>query len=189
MISSERSGSRLPVGRPPARAADRYQRTRDGDALLLAAGQVRGNAFMRCWRPTHFRTWNARRRCCAVGNAQHFGHERDVLENGSRRNQLEVLEDEPDAAAVFLDLAALSSFERSCPLTKMSPSLGCLLREEQAQERRLARTARAGEEHELAFADRERQVLQRVQTRGCRVSRGGASRSRCLCTRGQRRYL
>ena len=41
-----------------------------------------------------------------VWNAKHFGYERDVLEDSTRGNQLEVLEDEPDAAAIFLNLAA-----------------------------------------------------------------------------------
>ena len=38
-------------------------------------------------------------------HAEHLGHERDVLEHRAARNQLEVLEDEADAAAVFLNLA------------------------------------------------------------------------------------
>ena len=61
---------------------------------------------MRCWSPTHFSTWKARRRCCEGGDAEHLRHERDVLEDRARENQLEILEHEPDAATVFLDLSA-----------------------------------------------------------------------------------
>ena len=39
-------------------------------------------------------------------NAEHFEHERDVLEHGARGNELEVLEDESDAATILLDVAA-----------------------------------------------------------------------------------
>jgi hypothetical protein len=52
---------------------------------------------------------------------------------------------------------------RLWPLTMISPSFGPLLHQQQAQQRGLARAARAGEEHELALAHRDRQIAQGIQ--------------------------
>jgi len=92
-----------------------------------------------------------------------FEHERDVLEDGAGWNQLEVLEDEPDAAAVLLDVAARERGE-VVPVDGDLAFARFLLAEEQAQQRRFARAARTSEEDEFTLVDVERQVLQRVQT-------------------------
>ena len=97
------------------------------------------------------------------GHAKHFEHECDVLEDGARGNQLEVLEDEPDAAPIFLDVAARQF--REVVVVDVDLALArFFLDEKKTQQRRLACAARTGEEHELTLVDRERQILQRVQT-------------------------
>src|SRR5262245_23789504 len=90
-------------------------------------------------------------------HAKHLGNERDVLENRSRGNQLEVLEDEPDAAAIFLDLPArqrgqMLSVDDDLTFT------GTFLKKQQTEEGGLTRAARAGQKNELALANANCQV-------------------------------
>ncbi len=95
-------------------------------------------------------------------DTEHFRHERDVLEDGAARNQLEVLEDETDTAAIFLDLATIEcgqvlAVDKDLALTRS------LLQEQQPEKRRFAGTARAGQKDEFSFLNGERQVTQSVQ--------------------------
>ena len=116
---------------------------------------------MRCWRPTHLSTWNVRRCCCVTGHAEDVRHERHVLEHGLGRQQLEVLEHEPERAAVGLHLARLE--RRQVPSVHHQLAIGRhVAAQEQPQERRLPRAARPGEEDELALVDTHGQIAQRV---------------------------
>ena len=186
MISSDRSGSRLPVGSSA--------RTSCGSLTSARAIAMRccsppdsscGNAFIRCCRPTHLSTWNVLRCCVRDRHAEHARHERDVLEHGHARDQLEVLEDEADDAAVGLHLRAASASPDRGRRPSAAPSLGTLLAQQQPQERRLAGAARAGEEDELALVDGAATGRAARRRRGCRASRGDGSRSRlvrsCSC--------
>ena len=89
------------------------------------------------------------------GHAEHLEDEGDVLEYRPRGDEFEVLEDEADAAAIFLDVAArqrgeVVAVDEDLALARL------LLTEEQTEQRRLAGAARAGEENEFAFDDGER---------------------------------
>ena len=94
--------------------------------------------------------------------AEHAQREADVLEHRLGRHQLEVLEDEADGAAIRLHLAPRHAHEIAA--VDDGDAFGRpLLQQQQAQQRALARAARAGQKHELALADREREIAQRVQ--------------------------
>src|SRR3954467_14995591 len=110
---------------------------------------------MRCCSPTHFSTWKARRPRWFAGwpdplqhlegaaaalvrrLAEHLGHERDVLEHRPGRNQLEVLEDEPEPAAVLLHLTALEGGEIT-PVDDKAAFTREFLMEKESEKRGLA---------------------------------------------------
>ena len=116
-MSSERSGSRLPVG-SSARIEHRIvdQRARDRDALLLSAGQLHRKGVHPVLQPYPLQHLKRLPLLGRDGRAEHARHNRHVLEHGLARDQLEVLEHEPDAPAVRLHLArAQSSRDRGRP--------------------------------------------------------------------------
>src|ERR671923_21127 len=115
------SAPRTTMARAIARTANRLdprarrrlvdERACDRDALLLAAGKIariRVDAMLQADPLQHLERAAALLR---DRHAEHFGNEGDVLEHRARRNQLEILEDETDAAPVFLDLPAREAFE------------------------------------------------------------------------------
>ena len=106
MISSDRSGSRLPVG-SSARMITGSLTSARAIAMRCCSppDSSIGNAFIRCCRPTHFSTWKVRRCCCVGAMPSTRGTNDDVLEHGLGRQQLEVLEHEAERAAVGLHLA------------------------------------------------------------------------------------
>ena len=112
-------------------------------------------------------------------HAEHARHERDVLEHGLVRDQLEVLEHEAERAAVGLHLARRQ--RREIAAADDEPPFGRqLLAEQQPQQRRLAGAARAGQEHELAFVDAQRQLAQRVHAAAVQLRElAAASITRC----------
>ena len=73
------------------------QRAGDGDALLLAAGQLRGIVVQPVAKPD--RGQFARRMVVCVGAAGQFQRHRDVLQRGHGRDQMERLEDDTDPPA------------------------------------------------------------------------------------------
>ena len=96
-------------------------------------------------------------------DAEHFQHKGDVLEYGARRNQLEVLKDETDAASIFLDVVARQ--RRQIVTVDGDAAFARLfLTEKKTKQRGLAGAAWTGEKNELALVDVQRQIAQRVQT-------------------------
>src|SRR5262249_6330799 len=81
--------------------------------------------------------------------------------DGEARNEAEVLEDEADAAAIRLHLGRPQRFQIAAEHFEVAFALQILAQQE-PQERRLTGAARAGEEDELAFVDRDRQIAQRI---------------------------
>src|SRR5262245_19080100 len=139
------------------------ERPGDRDALLLSAGEVPGiriDAMLQAHPLEHLKgaaTLLSRR------HTEHFQDEGDVFKHGTRRDQFEVLEDEPDAAAVLLDVAA-GELREVVAVDQQLALRRTLLHEKKTKERRFAGPARSGEKHELAFIDCEGKILQRVQT-------------------------
>jgi hypothetical protein len=97
MISSLVCVSRLPVG-SSASNKNRDQRTRDGDALLLTAGQLARQVVLAPVQ-THLRQRGARP-LVLIGERQVAVVERqlDVLQRRRARQQVEVLKDEAELA-------------------------------------------------------------------------------------------
>ena len=92
----------------------------------------------------------------AAGHLQRVG---DVVVHRARRQQLEVLEDDADVAAVVghllvLDLVQIAARDADAPVGRVE------LLDQQAHDRRLARARRADEEDHLLAAHRERRALQ-----------------------------
>ena len=172
MISSDRSGSRLPVGSSARMITGSLTSARAMAIRCCSPPESSiGNAFMRCCSPTHLSTWNVRRCCCVERHAEHARHERDVLEHGLGRQQLEVLEDEAERAAVGLHLGRRERREVAAVDDELSFA-GNVLPQQQAQQRRLAGAARPGEENELALVDPQRQVAQRIDAAAIESWRG-----------------
>ena len=160
------------------------KRPRDGNPLLFAAGQISRIGIHAVLEshpledleraPPLLRRWNA----------EDFEHERDVLENGPRRNELEVLEDEPNPAPIFLESRGGGGCWRLWPLTKTRLSLGVsdisTRRRKVDLPRRLGRSGTPNS----PFSTVSDSPAART-SRDCKVSRGGASLSRCLCTQGK----
>ena len=177
ITSSARSGSRFPVGSSASTSA----------GSLMSARAI----ATRCCSPPES---SMRKRVHAVLKAdplqhlerllplligrlaEHARHERDVLEDGLRRDQLEVLEDEADGAAVVLHLRSASS------------SQGAAI-DDEAGRRSGAPGAAAGaaacscprrsarQEDELAAPDREREIAQARTRRGVYTFEGARAAS------------
>ena len=94
-------------------------------------------------------------------HAEHAHHERDVLEDRESRDEPEILKDEADAAAIRLHLRGSQRFQFAAQHFELAFARH-VLTQQQAEKRRLAGPTRAGEKHELAFVDRQRQIAKRI---------------------------
>ena len=144
------------------------QRTRDGNALLLAAGQLEWIGIHPVLKPHPFQDLEGPPLLLRLRHAEHARHERDVFQHGFRRQELEVLKHETERAAITLDLTRrergqISAADHQLPLGRH------VLTEEKAQERGLARTAWSGQEDEVTFFHTERQVAERVHAARIRL--------------------
>ena len=111
MISAELVESRLPVGSSASRIARLvHQGAGDGDALLLAAGEL-ARTVMLAVRPVRPSPAASGRACAPVAPRQCRVKQRqlDILQRGGARQQVEVLKDEADPAAADAGRAASSS--------------------------------------------------------------------------------
>ena len=127
--------------------------------------------------------------------------QRDVLEHGHVREEVELLEDHPDLRAQALELLARRA-ATGAPSKRISPSSIALEAVDAAQHRRLARARRAGDDDRLAARDRRGRCrparrcrrsscAPRAARRGPRSPRGATlphptsptSSSRCSSTR------
>ena len=162
MISRERSGIEVAgrfVGQDDDRIVD--QRPRNRDALLLATGQLlreRVHAVLKADPLQHLERLALLLR---ERHAEDPRHQRDVLDHRLARQQLEVLEDEAERAAVRLDLAGRERGEVAAADNQLAFRRH-VLPQQQPEQRGLAGAARPGEEHELAFVDAQGEVAQRI---------------------------
>ena len=145
------------VGQQQRRVVD--ERARDRDALLLAARELIG-VVVQLRRQAgeaqdvgHLVAHVAAR---SAGHLQRVGH---VVVDRPVREQLEVLEDDPEVAAVVRDLLARDLGEVAS--RDGDRAVGRLdLLDQQPHDRRLARAGGADEEDELAGKHGERGVLE-----------------------------
>src|SRR6478736_4648676 len=94
--------------------------------------------------------------------AQYAQHERDVFKHRLVLNQLEVLEDEADAAAVGLHFIPRQI--RQVPSINDDLSVaGPLFEQQQAQQRALAGAARSGQKSKFTLLDGEIEAAKRIQ--------------------------
>src|SRR3954451_19668394 len=144
------------VGEQQRRVVD--ERARDRDTLLLAARELVGKAVelrRQAGQAQDVGDLRADLLAAAAGHLQRVG---DVGVDGPVRQQLEVLEDDAEVAAVVRRLRARDVGERAARDADRAGGRVDLL-DEEAHQRRLAAAGRAHEEHELATADRERDVV------------------------------
>ena len=105
MISSDRSGSRLPVGssaRTSCGIVD--ERARDGDPLLLASRQLLGQGVHPVLQTDPLEHLKCLSMLHRLRHAEHAHDERDVLKDGESRDQSKILKDETHRSAIALDL-------------------------------------------------------------------------------------
>ncbi len=110
MISSDRSGSRLPVGssaRTSCGIVD--ERARDGDPLLLAAGQLLGQGVHPVLQTDPLEHLEGLSMLNRLRHAEHAHDERDILKDGESRDQSKILKDKPHRSAIALDLPSWSA--------------------------------------------------------------------------------
>ena len=99
----------------------------------------------------------------------------DVLDRGQRRDQVELLEDEPERVAPQARELAVAHRHEVLALELDAPARRAVERAEQLQQRRLARAGRPGDDEELAVANLEvdavdRRDVCRSASRTCRRS-------------------
>ena len=132
------------------------ERTRDRDALLLAAGELARQVTGAVGEPD---LGEQRLRALAQLVALDPGRrepELDVLERRQRRDQVELLEDEAEGAQPQLCEIVVAQLREVAALEEDAAAGRPVERAQQLQQRRLARSARALERDELAGLDRQR---------------------------------
>ena len=162
MISCDRSGSRLPVGSSAIedqRVVD--QRARDGDALLLAAGELR-RIGVQLVVEAHgaqrlvglLLVLLRRQRSSTVRMNERFS--KTVIRSMSLKSwkTMPISRRKNGSCERFIAL-------RLRPLTTICPSVGCICRRISFSSVDLPAPLGAGEEDELALLDVERHVVQR----------------------------
>ena len=102
-----------------------------------------------------------RRADLAARRAGHLERERDVLPDRLGRQQLEVLEDDPDLAAHLRAPGGAADRARSWPSSTTSPRVAISSRMSSLMSVDLPAPGRADEEHEVAFGDDQVDVAQR----------------------------
>src|SRR5262249_48210342 len=127
---------------------------RDRDALLLAARQM-----ARAFGSASTETDALERGTYALPNQarwerQDFERKRDVVEHGPIFDQAKVLEHDADVAAQERNRARRQAPDLT-PEKQDPPRIDGLLGEQETQERALAGTGRARDEHEFAARDLE----------------------------------
>ena len=140
------------VGEDERRLAD--DGARDGDALLLAAGEDARRILAAPREPDALERLADARADEALRQPEHLERDGDVLVDAPRRDELEVLEDDAEVApqerdGVVAQARDVAAEEEDAAVVDR---LGAV---EQAQQRRLARAARARDEDELAALDDE----------------------------------
>ena len=138
------------------------QRDRDGDALLLAAGQASGRWSARSARPT--RSSSSARAAPRRGRHAVEDHRQlDVLERRQVRQQVarRLLPDEADDLAPVARLLASSPSRQVVPATTARPADGTSSPPRMFSERALAGPGRADERDELARLDEQVETLER----------------------------
>src|SRR5262245_37922864 len=159
-----------------------HERARDRDALLLAARELERKRVHPVLQPHPLEHLERAALLLRRRHPQDARHERDVLQHGLVRQQLEVLEHEAERPAVGLHLPRREPGE--IPASDDEPPLvGNLLPEQEPEERRLAGAAGPREEDELALVDAQRQLPERVHPAAVhlrdllRFDHAGSSRS------------
>ena len=80
-----------------------HERAREGDALLLATGKLLGKRGQAVVKLHEAQRLVGAAPALGRGHAEEFLHVRHVVENGPRRQELVVLEDDPHRAAESRD--------------------------------------------------------------------------------------
>jgi hypothetical protein len=137
------------------------ERSGDRDPLLLTAGQFQRERVHAVLEADPLQNLERAALLLRHRHAERARHERDVLEHRLRRQQLEILEHEPELTPVRLDLVGCQG--RKVAAADNQLALGWnVLPQQQPQEGRLAGAARPREKHEIPFIDAKAQIAQRV---------------------------
>ena len=148
------------VGEDDARLLD--ERPGDRDALLLAAGEMRRQVGRAIGEADLLEQGERAGTRLVVRDAGRSDRRLHVVDCGERRDQVELLEHEPERPQPEIgeggvaERAEVLAFEAHGPLAR------AVERAEQLEQRRLARAARADERDELARADVEVDPVERA---------------------------
>ena len=135
-----------------------HERTRDGDALLLATGELRREVMRARTEADAFEQIGGA--CVAVTNAAQFEWHLHILECGEGRHQLEALEHETDAVAAESRAGVLVEQCEIHSIEEHSATCRCIQTCQQAEERRLAAAGWADDCNRLTRGDIERHIAQ-----------------------------
>ena len=141
-----------------------HERARDGDALLLAAGELRRAVAEPLAEPELFEQRSRPRlRLAAERLPADHGRHRDVLQRRELRQQVVELEDEADLLVAELREPVVRLREHVAAAVFYASGGGPVERAEQVEQRALARAALPDDRHHLALAHRERHAAQHLQ--------------------------
>ena len=129
------------------------QRARNRDALLLAAGQLRGQAVVHAFECNELQQLLATRAPLGRLHLAHAQRELDVVGDRHVPEQRVVLEDEPDLALAHVHVRHVAAMQRDAPVVDFSEPC------DRAQQGALAAAARAEQHQELALVDVQRDVV------------------------------
>src|SRR5258708_7573632 len=152
MISSESTGSRLPVG-ASARMITGSLTSARAIAMRCCSppDSSSGYAFILCWRPTHFSTWNVRRCCCDGAIPSTRGTKATLSSTVLLGSSLKSWNTKPSDRRYACTWRRVS-FERSrCPTTRR-PSVGISCRSSRRRSLDFPAPLGPGEKHKLPLA-------------------------------------
>ena len=142
------------------------QRAGDGDALLLAAGELAGIAVGLVGELDHLEQLAGALLALALGRAAQLQRERDVAQHGALLEQAEVLEDHADGGAQLEQLLA-GEVGDIAPVDEDLARRGALEQVDAAHERGLARARGTDDAEDVAVVDGQVDVVERM-VRGIR---------------------
>ena len=165
------------------------QRSRNRDPLLLAAGQFFREGVHAMLQPDPLEYLERLALLRRERQAQDAHDEGDVLKDSESGNQPEILEHEPDAAAVALNLRGAQRVEVAPEDFEIALARP-IFPQQEPQKGRLAGAAWPGKKDEFTLVDGEGKVAQGVdaaavelrQMVGFDQARGPHPGSLCLCT-------
>ena len=154
--------SRLPVGSSASTSdGSRHERPGDGDALLLAAGELRRQVVDPIGEPDGTQRGFGPLALAAAAHPRVDERELDVGERGGAGDEVEALEDEADLAIADVGCLVVLQAERVGAVEQKRPRRGLVEEADDVHERALAAARAAHDGDVVAPVDHEVDAVER----------------------------